>query len=99
MIDCFYIILIRLRIAALLLFNYPLICRCKGMIFGLGSAAIFYITTGQCYHDIKSFCVKVPNSGRDFNNSNGEEDENPGDERQLLLEQGDPTIEKSGYGS
>ncbi len=69
------------------------------MIFGLGSAAIFYITTGQCYHDIESICLKVSKSGSGSDHSNGEGDENPWDERQLLLEQGDPKSEKSGYGS
>ena len=69
------------------------------MIFGMGSAAIFYVTTGQCYHDAKAAFTKVCDSGSGSNHPNGEEDANPWDERQLLLEQGGSIRNKKAYGS
>ncbi len=70
------------------------------MIFGMGSAAIFYVTTGQCYHDAKAAFTKECDSGSGSNHlTNGEEEANPMDERQLLLEQGGSIRDKKAYGS
>jgi hypothetical protein len=62
------------------------------MIFGLGAAAIFYVTTGQFYHDIKPALVKNiccshsgPNHGF----------EKLSEESHLILEQGGAMSELS----
>ena len=75
------------------------------MIFGIGSAAIFYITTGQCFHDIKSAFADIccsTGSGPNPDNEQEDEEESPClDERQqlLLLEQGVSRNEKKLYGT
>ena len=64
-----------------------------GMIFGLGAASIFYITTGQCFFDLKAtfgnICCSGNNTDRVVNS----------DERSLLLEEGDPTSVSKLYGT
>ena len=65
------------------------------MIFGIGAATIFYITTGQCFHDINSAIVKTCCS----HNSTNHDNDGSSDERQMLLEQGGPISEKKLYGS
>ena len=57
------------------------------MIFGIGAAVVFYVTTGQCFNDIKSTIYSIFSSRR---NSNYEE--LPTD---LLLEEGGATSESS----
>ena len=54
------------------------------MIFGIGAAVVFYVTTGQCFHDIKSTIYSI------FSSSDYEE--LPTD---LLLEEGGATSESS----
>ena len=67
----------------------------QGMIFGIGAAAIFYVTTGQCYHDIKSAFVNTCCSRSIPNTDRGESS----DDRRLLLEKGGSTSEKKMYGT
>jgi len=62
-----------------------------GMIFGLGTAAAFYVTTGQCFNDIKS---AVGNTYLSPSGPNSDIEEPP-EERQLILEQGGLTSESS----
>ncbi len=65
----------------------------QGMIFGLGAASIFYITTGQFFFDLKAAFGNICCSGNDTDRSINS------DERNLLLEEGDSTSAKELYGT
>ena len=62
-----------------------------GMIFGIGAAAIFYVTTGQCYNDTKFALTNICCSR---SSPNPDYEELP-EERHLILEQGGARNESS----
>ncbi len=65
------------------------------MIFGLGAASIFYVTTGQCYFDVTSAFENI----RCSRNSTNPDRAVNSDEHNLLLEEGDSMRAKKMYGT
>ena len=67
----------------------------SGMIFGLGAASIFYVTTGQCYFDVTSTFENICCSRNSTNPGRAVHS----DEHHLLLEEGDSMSAKKMYGT